>query len=162
MLLSHPSTLDRILDATCDTATLPIVTEKSGQLLAGLDDHDKSCLFLQAVAGIVLVVQHLSLAPSPVVTAESLARELTTFSGCEQRRAALAKIGGSNVFSASYNMGHVVDFVMAAIVEHNTLERMERRGSVEEEWMEVNTRFEQIRPHRNMGALGGFSFLVLN
>lgn len=131
-------------------------------MLAGLNDHDKSCLFLQAVAGIVLVVQHLSLAPSPVVTAQSLARELRTFAGCEQRRAALATIGGSCVFSASYNMSHVVDFVMAAIVEHKTLERLERRPTAEDYLMDVNTRFEQSRPYQNMGTPGGFTIMMLN
>jgi hypothetical protein len=107
-ILAEPSTLERILNSVFDTTTLPFVTEKSIRIAAGLDDHDRSCLFVQAVAGLVLVFRHLDSAGS-VLSATMLSRELQLFAESEQRRGALDRIGSSSLFTSCYTKSTIVD-----------------------------------------------------
>ncbi|KAK1776549.1 hypothetical protein QBC45DRAFT_419182 [Copromyces sp. CBS 386.78] len=55
LLLSQPSSLDRILNSIFDTSCLAFVTEKEFRIEAGLEDHDRVTLFVQAVAGMAVV-----------------------------------------------------------------------------------------------------------
>ncbi|KAK4040106.1 hypothetical protein C8A01DRAFT_35887 [Parachaetomium inaequale] len=161
-VLAEPSTLDRVLNSIFDTTALPLVTEKSVLIAAGLDDHDKSCLFVQAVAGMVLIFRHLSPAGT-VVSASLLSRELQLFAESEQRRAALDKIGGSSLFSSCYTKAAIVDFVMAAIDErevghHDTL----ALGTAGDHLLSDSVAWVSDRPCKNMGLPWGFTIMTLN
>jgi hypothetical protein len=160
-VLAEPSTLDRVLNSIFDTTALPLVTEKSVRIAAGLDDHDKSCLFVQAVAGMVLIFRHLSTAGT--VSASLLSRELQLFSESEQRRAALDKIGGSSLFSSCYTKIALVDFVMAAIDERevrhfDTL----GLGAAGDHLLTDSVAWVSDRPCKNMGLPWGFTIMTLN
>jgi hypothetical protein len=157
-VLAEPSTLERILNSIFDTTSLPFVTEKSVRIAAGLDDHDKSCLFLQAVAGMVLIFRRLGLAGG-IVTAGMLSRELQLFAECEQRRAVLEKIGGSHVFSTCYTRSAVVDFLMAAINEQHDGMPLDNAGM---DLLSDSVACVSDRPCKNMGLPWGFTIMALN
>jgi hypothetical protein len=161
-ILAESSTLERILNAVFDTTSLAFVTEKSVRIVAGLDDHDKSCLFVQAVAGMVLIFQRLSMA-STVLSASVFSRELQLFAESEQRRAALDKIGGSALFSSCYTKSAVVDFLMAAIDEqaggHHDSLPLNTAGA---ELLSDSVAWVSDRPCKNMGLPWGFTIMALN
>jgi hypothetical protein len=161
-VLAEAPTLERILNSIFDTTSLPFVTEKSARIVAGLDDHDKSCLFLQAVAGMVLVFRRLGLAGG-VVSAGMLSRELQLFAECEKRRAVLEKIGASHVFSTCYTKSSVVDFVMTAIDErengrHDSLPS----DTAAADLLNDSAAWVSDRPCKNMGLPWGFTIMALN
>jgi hypothetical protein len=160
-VLTEPSTLDRVLNSIFDTTALPLVTEKSVRIAAGLDDHDKSCLFVQAVAGMVLIFRHLSAAGT--VSASLLSRELQLFSESEQRRAALDKIGGSSLFSSCYTKIALVDFVMAAIDERE-VGHFDTLGcsAAGDHLLNDSVAWVSDRPCKNMGLPWGFTIMTLN
>jgi hypothetical protein len=161
-ILAEQSTLERILNSVFDTTTLPFVTEKSIRIAAGLDDHDKSCLFVQAVAGLVLVFRHLDSAGT-VLSASMLSRELQLFAESEQRRAALDKIGGSSLFGSCYTKSCIVDFVMAVIdedeVEHHDGLTF---GTTGKDLSGDNAAWVNDRPCKKMGLPWGFTIMALN
>jgi hypothetical protein len=161
-ILAEPSTLERILNSVFDTTTLPFVTEKSIRIAAGLDDHDRSCLFVQAVAGLVLVFRHLDSAGS-VLSATMLSRELQLFAESEQRRGALDRIGSSSLFTSCYTKSSIVDFVMAALdeqdVEHHDGLTL---GTAGKDLSGDNAAWLSDRPCKKMGLPWGFTIMALN
>jgi len=50
-ILLDTSNLERVLSSIFDTESRAFVTEKSLRIVDGLNDHDKVCLFVQAVTG---------------------------------------------------------------------------------------------------------------
>ncbi len=158
-ILSEPSSLERILHAVFDTTSLPFVTEKSVRIAAGLDDHDKSCLFAQAVAGMVLVFRRLSMAAT-VILPGVFSRELQLFAECEQRRAALDRIGSSSLFSSCYTKPAVVDFLVAAIDEHHIAPATNASGA--DLLLNDSVACVSDRPCKNMGLPWGFTIMALN
>ncbi|KAL2163305.1 hypothetical protein VTH06DRAFT_5362 [Thermothelomyces fergusii] len=161
-ILGEPSTLERILNSIFDTNSLPLVTEKTIRITAGLDDHDRSCLFLQAIAGMVLVFRRLS-HTGEVVCSRLLSRELQLFAESEQRMAVLDKIGSSHVFSSCYTKSAIVDFVMAAIDDQNSrLEDCFALNGAGEFLLSDNVAWVSDRPCKNMGLPWGFTIMTLN
>ncbi|KAK4154096.1 hypothetical protein C8A00DRAFT_33121 [Chaetomidium leptoderma] len=161
-ILAEPSSLERVLNSIFDTPSLPFVTEKSVRIVAGLDDHDKSCLYVQAVAGMVLIFRRLRLAGT-VVSAGLFSRELQLFAESERRRAVLDKVGGSSLFSSCYTKNAIVDFVMAAIdepkVKHHDGLPLTTTG---EELLSDSVAWVSDRPCKNMGVPWGFTIMALN
>ena len=131
------------------------------RIVAGLDDHDKSCLFVQAVAGMVLIFARLSTAAT-VLLPSVFSRELQLFAECEQRRAALEKIGGSSLFSSCYTKSDVVDFLLATIDEgHHGSQALSTAGGAD---LLLNDSVACVsdRPCKNMGLPWGFTIMALN
>ncbi|KAK4247542.1 hypothetical protein C7999DRAFT_41193 [Corynascus novoguineensis] len=161
-VLGEPSSLERILNSIFDTGSLPLVTEKSVRITAGLDDHDRSCLFLQAVAGMVLIFQRLSQAGG-VISNKLLSRELQLLAESEQRSAVLDKIGSSHVFSSCYTKNSVVDFLMASIDGHNDEPHECLALNETGEYLLSNSvAWVSDRPCKNMGLPWGFTIMSLN
>ena len=161
-ILAEPATLERILNSIFDTTSAPFVTEKSVRIAAGLDDHDRSCLFVEAVAGMVLIFQRLNLAGG-VISPRLLSRELQLFAESEQRRVALDKIGSSSLFSSCYTKSSIVEFLMAAIeegnVHHHDALPLSAAG---EHLLNDNVAWVSDRPCKNMGLPWGFTIMTLN
>ncbi|KAL2169480.1 hypothetical protein VTG60DRAFT_6024 [Thermothelomyces hinnuleus] len=161
-ILGEPSTLERILNSIFDTGSLPLVTEKTIRITAGLDDLDRSCLFIQAIAGMVLIFRRLSHAGG-VVSNRLLSRELQLFAESEQRRAVLDKIGSSRVFSSCYTKSAIVDFVMAAIDDQNSgLRDCFALSGAGEFLLSDNVAWVSDRPCKNMELPWGFTIMTLN
>ncbi|KAK4235891.1 hypothetical protein C8A03DRAFT_36243 [Achaetomium macrosporum] len=162
-VLEEPSALDRILSTIFDTASVAFVTEKSVRIVAGLDDHDKSCLCVQAVAGMVLFFRRVS-AAGTVLSAGLFSRELQLFAESEQRRALLDKIESSSLFSSCYTKSSMVDFVLAAVendgdIEHNDgLPLAKARENLSAD----SVAWGGSRPYQNMGLPWGFTIMALN
>jgi hypothetical protein len=127
--------------------------------VAGLDDHDKSCLFVQAVAGMVLIFRRLSMAAT-VLLPSAFSRELQSFAACEQRRAALDRIGSSSLFSSCYTKAAVVDFLVAAIDEHHDTLALRTTGA--DLLLNDSVACVSDRPCKNMGLPWGFTIMALN
>lgn len=161
-ILKQPSALERILTSTFDTTAHAFVTEKSVRILAGLDDHDKSRLYLQAVAGMVLVLQRLRSART-LLSPGLFSRELQLFAESEQRAAVLDTIGSSRLSGACYTRNAIVDFVLAAVEErgvahHDNLPR----DSTGEDLLSDSVAWVSDRPCKKMGLPWGFTIMALN
>lgn len=161
-ILAEQSSLERILNAVFDTTSLAFVTEKSVRIVAGLDDHDKTCLFVQAVAGMVLVFRRLSMAAT-MLQPSVFSRELQFFAESEQRRAALDKIAASSLFSSCYTKTAMVDFLVGVIDE-----QMGGRGdgllrtTAGADLLSDSVAWAGSRPCKNMGLPWGFTIMALN
>ncbi|KAJ4287113.1 hypothetical protein N0V88_007735 [Collariella sp. IMI 366227] len=161
-VLSSPSTLERILTATFDTASLGFVTEKSVRIIAGLDDHDKISLYVQAVAGMVLVFRRLRSA-GPVVSANLLARELQLFAESEQRGRVLEKIGHSALLSHCHSREGMVEFVVKAMDEREDRHYAETLPLPDgTDLLNDSVQWVSDRPCKNMGLPWGFTIMALN
>lgn len=161
-VLEQPSALERILTSVFDTATRAFVTEKSVQALASLDDHEKSCLFVQAVAGMVMVFRRLS-AAGRELSPSLFSRELQLFAESEERHGVLDKIGGSSLFCSCYTKDCMVDFVMTAVDDrevghHDSLPL----NAVGEELLSNSVAWVSDRPCKNMGLPWGFTIMAIN
>ncbi|KAK4143393.1 uncharacterized protein C8A04DRAFT_28816 [Dichotomopilus funicola] len=161
-VLADPANLEKILNTIFDTNSVPLVTEKSVRIAAGLDDHDRSCLFIQAVAGMVLIFQRLSQAGGPV-SARLLSRELQLFGESEQRRVVLDKIGHSSAFSSCYTKDSLVRFVLEAIDTGNDgqWEVLDSKP-IGERMVSEESACINDRPCKNMGLPWGFTIMTLN
>jgi hypothetical protein len=132
------------------------------RILAGLDDHDKSCLFVQAVAGMTLLFRRLSSVGS-VLSDAIFSRELQRFAESEHRRLMLEKIGGSSLFSSCYTKSSIVDFVMAAIEEQEVVRRDRLPlSNAGEDLLSDAVAWVSDRPCKNMGLPWGFTIMTLN
>ncbi|SPQ24512.1 b51d84b4-da12-4096-a68e-129db14958f7 [Thermothielavioides terrestris] len=161
-ILAQSSALERILSAIFDTTSLAFVTERTVRILAGLDDHDKSCLFVQAVAGMTLLFRRLSSVGS-VLSDAIISRELQRFAESEHRRLMLEKIGGSSLFSSCYTKSSIVDFVMAAIEEQEVVRRDRLPlSNAGEDLLSDAVAWVSDRPCKNMGLPWGFTIMTLN
>lgn len=179
-LLSQPTTLDRFLSSVFEaTGSLPFVTEKGGlRILAGLDDHDKATLYVQAVAGMVLILKRLA---GHELTEGLLSRELRVFEESQERQTVLERIDHSHFFTDCYTKAAIVDSVV------ETIETSGSSGSdsgQQSPAVEENKRFaydnhhlaganldatgsdlsawENERPCKNMGLPWGFTIMTLN
>lgn len=161
-ILEEPSTVERILNSIFDTDSLPLVKEKTIRITAGLDDHDRSCLFTQAIAGMILIFRRLSHS-GDVVSSRLLSRELQLFAESEQRRAVLDKIGSSHVFNSCYTKNAIVDFVMGVIDDQNSrLQDCFALNGAGEFLLSDNVAWVSDRPCKNMGLPWGFTIMTLN
>ncbi|KAJ4383735.1 hypothetical protein N0V85_008441 [Neurospora sp. IMI 360204] len=179
-LLSQPSSLDRILNSIFDTSSLAFVTEKEFRIEAGLDDHDKVTLFVQAVAGMAMVFERLLLAcssrsssansRSEDLTTCLFSRELQLFAESEQRRTMLDRIGGTSLLSHSYTKDELVSFVVATVED-----RVPQQGgrladgssllplnAVGEDLLSDSVAWVSDRSCKNMGLPWGFTIMALN
>ncbi|KAK4184192.1 hypothetical protein QBC35DRAFT_517739 [Podospora australis] len=153
-LLSVPRALDRFLSSIFDgTDSLPFVTERGVRILAGLDDHDKATLYVQAVAGMVLIFQRLV---GHELSEGSLSRELRLFSESEQRRNVLERIDHSHFFTDCYTKGAIADLVVETI-EGSTRSGPTLNGTGDD----VNS-WQSQRPLKNNGLPWGFTIMTLN
>jgi hypothetical protein len=133
------------------------------RIVAGLDDHDKSCLYVQAVAGMALFFRRLSVAGA-VLSAASFSRELQLFAESEQRRAMLDKIGSTSLFSSCYTKRSMVDFVSAAIENDGDAEHNDGLpvAKARENLSADSVAWGGSRPYQNMGLPWGFTIMALN
>ncbi|KAK0712785.1 hypothetical protein B0T26DRAFT_345204 [Lasiosphaeria miniovina] len=159
-VLSGPSGLERILNSIFDTDSRAFVTDKSLRILAGLDDHDKACLLVQAVAGMALVFRRLASA-SADLTPRLFSRELQLFAESEQRRSMLEQVGGTSLFSSCYTRSVMVDFLAAVVEERETAHNeVPSANFVTEDFLSDNVASE--RPCKNMGLPWGFTIMAIN
>ncbi|EAA28810.2 hypothetical protein GE21DRAFT_9856 [Neurospora crassa] len=177
-LLSQPSSLDRILNSIFDTSCLAFVTEKEFRIEAGLDDHDKVTLFVQAVAGMAMVFERLLRACSSSsaafansgsgdLTTSLLSRELQLFAESEQRRTMLDRIGATSLLSHCYTKDELVSFVVAMVEDPD---RASQQGG--SSLLSLNAAGEDLssdsvawvsgRSCKNMGLPWGFTIMALN
>ncbi|KAK0610074.1 hypothetical protein B0T17DRAFT_621351 [Bombardia bombarda] len=161
-LLSDPSSLERMLSSIFDTESQAFVTEKSLRILAGLNDHDKSCLFLQAVAGMAMIFQRLTSASSEL-SRRIFSRELQLFAESEERRNMLEKISSSRLLSSCYTKSEVVSFVTKIIEDresgHHDNVPLNEAG---EDFTSDGVTWVGNRPLKNMGLPWGFTIMALN
>ncbi|KAK4166919.1 hypothetical protein QBC43DRAFT_11372 [Cladorrhinum sp. PSN259] len=162
-LLSSQSTFSHILDAILDTSSRPFANPDSELILAGLDDHDKACLYLQAVVGMVLILERLKSSSSDL-SAGLLARKLQLFAESKQRQAVLDAIAGSHCFSESYTRNDVVEFLVNAIQDREVDDFSLPTPSGEELLVSVGNSWDgsSERPCKNMGLPWGFTIMALN
>ncbi|KAK3997879.1 hypothetical protein QBC44DRAFT_314606 [Cladorrhinum sp. PSN332] len=164
-LLSSPSTLTHVLDAILDTTSRPFANPNSELILAGLDDHDKACLYMQAVAGMVLIFERLKSADADL-SPSLLARKLQLFAESNQRQAVLDTIAGSHCFSESYTRNDVVEVLVNAVQDREVHDFSFGRATPEqeEELLSVGDSWggSSERPCKNMGLPWGFTIMALN
>lgn len=183
-LLSQPTTLDQFLSSIFDgTASLPFVTEKGGlRILAGLDDHDKATLYVQAVAGMVLIFQRLN---GHELSKALLSRELRLFVESQKRQTVLERIDHSHFFTDCYTKAAIADSVVETIETSGSSDSSSDSDSGRQSpAAEDNKRFaydnhhlagatldgpgpdlsswENERPCKNMGLPWGFTIMTLN
>jgi hypothetical protein len=161
-VLAKPSSLERMLCSTFDTASRVFVTETSTRVLAGLDEHDKSCLFVQAVAGMAMIFQRLSAADQPLSSSIFL-RELQLFAESDQRGHMLEKIEASSLLNSCYTTSVMTDFVMAAIEDRETrhYENLPL-GRLGEDLLSDSVAWVSDRPCKTNGLPWGFTILAIN
>jgi len=161
-VLSEPSSLERILCSIFDTASRAFVTETSPRVLEGLDDHDKACLFVQAVAGMAMIFQRLSLTGQPLSSSIFL-RELQLFAESDQRRHMLEKIEASTLLNSCYTKSVMADFVMAAIEDRETrhYENLPL-GRLGEDLLSDSVAWVSDRPCKTNGLPWGFTIMAIN
>ncbi|KAK0611200.1 hypothetical protein B0T14DRAFT_500353 [Immersiella caudata] len=161
-VLSKPSSLERMLCSTFDTASRVFVTETSPQVLAGLDDHDKSCLFVQAVAGMAMIFQRLN-AVGQALSPSIFLRELQLFAESDQRGHMLEKIEASSLLNSCYHTGVMTDFVMAAIEDRETRHFEDLPlGRLGEDLLSDSVAWVSDRPCKTNGLPWGFTILAIN
>lgn len=161
-LLAGTTTLERILRSIFDTTSLAFVTEKSVRILRGLDNHDKLRLYVQAVAGIVLIFRRLK-STGIELSPSLLSRELQLFAESDQRHAVLDKIGGSSSFTTCRTKKSMVDFVMAAIEGRDVVHHgdLPLNAAGEDLWID-GAGWISDRPRKNMGLPWGFTIMAIN
>lgn len=181
-LLRSPSTLPRILEAIFDaTGSLKLVLDDS-DLAESLDEHDRTCLYVQAVAGMVAVFRRLLNKRGREMTEGVLEGEVRVFAGSEERREILDKIAGKKeLFSCCYTRGHVVEVVLEVVEGRDDEEEEEDEevaveevswgsdvrgvfasGGVREKFSSDTAAWEGERPCKNMGLPWGFTIMALN
>ncbi|KAK1753241.1 hypothetical protein QBC47DRAFT_415946 [Echria macrotheca] len=161
-VLSAPSGLERMLCSIFDTASLAFVTETSPRLLEGLDDHDKACLFVQAVAGIAVIFQRLSTAGQELSSSVFL-RELQLFAESDQRRNVLDKIGASSLLTSCYTSSVMADFVTATIEGRETRHYEDLPlGRLGEDLLSDSVAWVSDRPCKTNGLPWGFTIMAIN
>ena len=161
-VLSGPSSLERILCSIFDTASRAFVTETSPRVLEGLDDHDKACLFVQAVAGMAMIFQRLSLT-GQALSSSIFLRELQLFAESDQRRHMLEKIEASTLLNSCYTKSVMADFVMAAIEDRETrhYENLPL-GRLGEDLLSDSVAWVSDRPCKTNGLPWGFTIMAIN
>ncbi|KAL1843970.1 hypothetical protein VTJ49DRAFT_6374 [Mycothermus thermophilus] len=159
-LLADASSLERVLNCIFDTTSLPFVTETTVRIAAGLDDHDKACLFVQAVAGMVLLFRRLAAVGVPV-SERIFARELQLFAESEQRRALLETITGSPLLGSCYTKAVLVDF-LEEVIDDPTTETVLPDTTMKNDFPSDPTAWISDRPCKNMGLPWGFTIMALN
>lgn len=161
-ILTEQSTLERFLKSIFDTTSHAFVTEKSPRIIAGLDDRDKSCLYVQAVAGMVLLFRRLRSAGREL-SASLVSRELQLFSESEQRRAVLEKIAGSHLLSSCYTKNAMIDYVLEVVDDRESGHYDPLPLSkVGEDLLSNSVAWVSDRPCKNMGLPWGFTFMAIN
>ncbi len=161
-VLSGPSALERMLGSTFDTASREFVVQKSPRILDGLDNHDKACLFVQAVAGMAIIFQRLRAART-ALTPSLFSRELQLFAESDQRRNMLDKIGASTLLESCYTSSVMADFVMATIEGRETRHFEDLPlGRLGEEILSDDVAWVSDRPCKTMGLPWGFTIMTLN
>ncbi|KAL2268792.1 hypothetical protein VTJ83DRAFT_3638 [Remersonia thermophila] len=159
-LLAEPSSLERVLSCIFDATSLPFVTETTDRIAAGLDDHEKACLFVQAVAGMVLFLRRLA-AAGVAVSEPILARELQLFAESEQRRALLETVATSPLLRSCYTKAVLVDFLEEAI-DDPTTENLLPETTMKNDFPSDPEAWVNDRPCKNMGLPWGFTIMALN
>lgn len=153
------------------------MTEQEFRIEAGLDDHDKVTLFVQAVAGMAMVFERLLHASSSSaasansgtgdLTTSLLSRELQLFAESEQRRTMLDRIGATSLLSHCYTKDELVSFVMAMVEDPD---RASQQGgssllslnAVGEDLSSDSVAWVSGRTCKNMGLPWGFTIMALN
>jgi len=147
-VLGQPDALDSMLKVTFDTFHRSFVTEKSTHVLADLDDHEKSSLYLQAVAGMVLIFQRLE-AAGPELSQRLFSRELQLFAESDQRESVLETIDTTDIINSCFAKRAVVDFI-SGVIEGRKKEQKTEDQSVNAAW------------GKNLGVPWGFTVMALN
>ncbi|KAK3321692.1 hypothetical protein B0H66DRAFT_574238 [Apodospora peruviana] len=156
-----PST-ERLLSSIFDTGSRAFVLEKSSRILGGLPDHDKVCLFIQAVAGMAMVFQRLGSAEAEL-SHRLLSRELQLFAESEQRHSMLDKIAASHLLSSCYTKSEAIAFLMGILKDCATDSREDLPlTTVGEETPNDSVSWVSDRPCKNMGLPWGFTIMAIN
>ncbi|KAK5662213.1 hypothetical protein OQA88_8118 [Cercophora sp. LCS_1] len=161
-VLSKTNSLEKMLCSIFDTASRALVTETSLQGLAGVDDHDKATLFVQAVAGLAMIYQRLTTTGQPL-SSNILSRELQLFSECDQRRNMLEKIEQSTLLNSCFTSGVMTDFVVATIEGRETRHFEDLPlGRLGEDLLSDSVAWVSDRPCKTNGLPWGFTIMALN
>lgn len=164
-VLSAPSGLERMLCSIFDTASRAFVTETSPDALAGiagLDDYDKACLFVQAIAGIAVIFQRLA-ATRRELSSSIFLRELQLFAESDQRSNILGKVAASSLLTSCYTASVMADFVTATMEDRETrhYENLPL-GRLGEDLLSDSVAWVSDRPCKTNGLPWGFTIMALN
>jgi hypothetical protein len=161
-ILTRPSILEGMLNAVFDTGSRAFVTEKSPGFIAGLEEHDKLCLYVQAVAGMVLIFRRLS-SLGRTLSAGLASREIQLFKESQQRTVVLSKIADTSLLSACYARSGIVDFVVE-VVEGQELGQHANpsSGITGDDLLDNTAGWVTDRPCKNMGLPWGFTIMAIN
>jgi len=161
-ILLDTSNLERVLSSIFDTESRAFVTEKSLRIVDGLNDHDKVCLFVQAVTGMAIVFQRLS-AFEAGISQGLLSRELQLFSEKEDRHAVLDKVAGSHLLTSCYTKEEIADFLGEIVQDYTTVRPDELpRTVVGDEIAGDSDAWDIDRPCKKMGLPWGFTIMTIN
>ncbi|KAK0721291.1 hypothetical protein B0T21DRAFT_414485 [Apiosordaria backusii] len=158
--------LDQLLESIFPSETLPIILDTTSTLLSGLPDQDKATLYIQAIAGTVLIFQHLS--KHEEITTAILDRELRLFEQSEEKTEVLGKMEESGLLRECYTKQAVVDFLVSIIEDAQQKDEQEAEEVTGSETETVFTNekvdwdMEGGRPYGNMGLPWGFTIMALN
>jgi len=176
LLLSQPTSLDRIINSIFDTSSLAFVTEQEFRIEAGLDDHDKATLFVQAVAGMAMIFERLSSVVASTSSDSSdqktsclFSRALQLFAESEQRRTMLDRIGQTSLLSHCYTKDELVSFLVAIVEDRRLPGAADGSSSsllplnaVGEDLLSESVAWVSDRSCKNMGLPWGFTIMALN
>lgn len=156
------SGLERMLCSIFDTASRALVTETSLAGVADLDDHDKACLFVQAIAGIAVIFERLA-ATRRDLSSSIFQRELQLFAESDQRPNILDKIAASSLLSSCYTASVMADFVTATMEDRETrhYENLPL-GRLGEDLLSDSVAWVSDRPCKTNGLPWGFTIMTLN
>lgn len=161
-ILLDTSNLERVLSSIFDTESRAFVTEKSLRIVDELKDHAKVCLFVQAVTGMAIVFQRLSLFEAGI-SQGFLSRELELFSENEDRHDVLDKVAGSHLLTSCYNNEEIVDFLGEIVQDYTTVRPDELpRTTVGEAIGGDSDAWDIDRPCKKMGLPWGFTIMAIN
>lgn len=160
-VLAEPPSLDRILSCIFDTTSLLSVTETSA---SSMDDHDKACLFVQAVAGMVLFFRRIASACADTsLSACIFARELQLFAESEERRALLDGITASPVLHGPcYTKAVLADFLEEVIDYPTESTSLLPDTTMRNDFPSDPAAWVSDRPCKHMGLPWGFTIMALN
>ncbi|KAK4217492.1 hypothetical protein QBC37DRAFT_414622 [Rhypophila decipiens] len=169
--LSSPSTLETVLKSIFDNENEVFVMEDSLLLVEGLSDQERLSLFLQAVTGMAMVFQHLSLSGA-TMTPSALERELEIFSEGDERHEMLEKVEASRFLTACYDKKDLGVYLMKIVEDEDEEEDItpeNHNHNLVTSWsatkQTINTdsdEWDSSRPCKNMGLPWGFTILALN
>ncbi|KAF3763358.1 hypothetical protein M406DRAFT_263010, partial [Cryphonectria parasitica EP155] len=156
--------LRAILAATFDSDHRAFVLDDTSspdtqRILAALDVDSRGCLFAQAIAGIVSVLRPIA-ACLPPLSEEAVAARLQHFAESDKRRAMLAAVETSPVWSDCFEKAQIGRLIMRAMKKDAATATV---SVVEVDDIYNEPAFNDgPHPTRNLGVPDVFTILALN